>query len=304
MNSILKTCLVRGILGFLGLLLVIGFIQNEIHKPRPSLFGPQWSLEEFQYYFVGDLPKTATDIQYRSLTGYGLLSFKASPSDAIAFAQHFCYGSLLTGYDPFNSFDTFDNKSGDGFLIQTQSRYFYYSHSIHTVNTQLGNRCNDIKRLGLHQIVVYTQDKTQYEVKLEISSTCGSQAAPHPCDGLPVPYTNHGSMKLNTTYVVNARYAEGDTWEISLEPNKQYTLFVKPRGAQSQTRHDFQAATVPALTSESDTTYCEACWLDTRGSSQDAFEASFLSPASGLSYINLFWMSPEFTYEISVIQKK
>ncbi len=250
MNSILKFFSIKSILVITGLSLAafVFFVQYEFQKPRPDLFGPVWSLEDLQHYFVGDLPQNATDIQYQSHTSYGLLSFKASPSDALAFAQRFCYGSLLTGYDPFNSFDTNDNKSGDGFLIQTESGEFYYSHPTHIDNTLLGNRCSDIRRGGIHQLVVYTQDKTQYLVKLEISATCTNQTAPHPCDGNPVSYSKHGYIKLNTTYEIDSRYAEGDNWEISLEPRKQYSLLVKPKqGQQDLNRHDFQANTSPSI---------------------------------------------------------
>ncbi len=290
---------------FCGLIVLISvFAYREYtSKSNRFLFVGDWSLEELQQYFVGDLPKSAVDIQYKALGNYGLLSFNASPSEALAFAQRFCYGSLLIGYDPFNSVDTMDNKSGDGYLIQTESREFYYSHSNRVVNTQLGNRCSDLKRGGLHQIVVYTQDKTLYEVKLEISATCMNQNAPHICDGNLVHYMKHGSMKLNTTYEVNSRYAEGDSWEIPLEPNKQYTLLVRPKvGQQEQNRQDFQAAISPSVVTGNEP-YCEACWVDSRGSSEEPFEASFLGSLTGLSHINLFWMGSDFTYEFSVVSK-
>jgi hypothetical protein len=301
----LKLFSIKGIFVIAGLLLVafVFFVQYELQKPRPDLFGPVWSLEDLQHYFVGELPPNAIDIQYQSLTSDGLLSFKASPSDVLEFAQRFCYGSLLSGYDPFNSVDTNDNKSGDGYLIQTNPEYFYYSHPIHIDNTILGNRCNDLKRGGIHQLVVYTKDKTHYEIKLEISATCTNQNAPHPCDGVAVRYSKHGSIKLNTTYTVDSHYAEGDSWDISLEPNKQYTLIVKPKEGQlDQSRHDFQAAILPLVVTGNEP-YCEACWVDTRGSSLNTFEIGFLAPAIGLSHINLFWMGSEFTYEISVEPK-
>ncbi|MBA3869317.1 MAG: hypothetical protein H0X30_09190 [Anaerolineae bacterium] len=303
MNSILKMGIPKIILSVSGFLFLISLIAYLVQPPKLNrfLFGADWSLEELQQLFTGELPKSAVDIQYQALATYGLLSFKSSPSDALAFAQRFCYGSLLTGYDPFNSVDTNDNKSGDGYLIQTESSKFYYSHSIHPVNTQLGNRCSDLKRGGLHQLVVYTQDETLYEVKLEISATCMNQNAPHPCDGILVHYSDHGSIKLNTTYAVDAHYAKGDSWEISLKPNKQYKLIVKPKeGQQDQTRHDFQAAIFPSIVTGNEP-YCEACWIDTRGSSQDTLEVSFLGSPTGLSIIRLFWMSSDFTYEISVV---
>ena len=305
MRRILKMGTAKTILVISGFLFLGSIVAYIVQPPQVDgyLFSPKWSLEDLKHYFTGELPQSAVDIQYQSRGSYGLLSFKSSPTDALAFAHRFCYGTLLTGYDPFNSVDTNDNKSDDGYLIQTNSEYFYYSHPIHTDNTLLGNRCSDIRRGGIHQLVVYTQDKTQYEVKLEISATCTNQNAPHPCDGIAVRYSKHGSIKLNTTYEVDARYAGGDSWDISLEPNKQYTLRVKPKtGQQDQTRHDFQANTSPSIVTGNEP-YCEACWLDMRGSSQDSFEASFLGSPTGLSHINLFWMSSGFIHEMSVVSK-
>ena len=117
LNRILRMSLPKIILVFSGLLFLIPIIAYLVQPPKSNrfLFGADWSLEELQQYFVGDLPKSAVDIQYKALATYGLLSFKSSPSDALVFAQRFCYGSLLTGYDPFNSVDTEDNKSGDGY---------------------------------------------------------------------------------------------------------------------------------------------------------------------------------------------
>jgi hypothetical protein len=302
MNSILKigkakTVLILAVLSFMTLLFVY-LMQSQ--KPDEFLFGAKWSLDELEQQFIGALPKSAMDIEYQSLANYALLSFKASPQEVLEFAKRFCYGSLIAGYDPFNSIDT-DGSNGT-YLIQTNPEYFYFSHSINNLDTQLGNRCSDIQRGGLHQIVVYTQDDNLYEVKLEISGTCTNQNAPHPCDGIAIAYTNQGSIELSKSYSIQGRYTEGDSWEISLEPDKQYKLIVKPKDIeQNQSRSDYQVSVIPTLTSGNEP-YCEACWINTHGSSQQILEINFAAPSWGLSNIRLFWMGVDQPYEISVVE--
>lgn len=302
MHRVFRFSAVKIILSFIGLLflVLIGVSFIAAPKPKQLLLGAQWSLEELEKLFIGNFPKNATDVQYQSLANYALLSFSSPPSDALEFAKRFCYGSLIEGYDPFSSIDS--NNLSDDILIQTNPDYFYYSHSINNLNPQMGNRCSDLRRGGLHQIVVYKNDDNLYQVKLEISATCNNQNAPHPCEGIAVSYTNHGAMKIGQFYSFKSKYAEGDSWGIPLESKRQYKLIIKPKeGQQSQNQSDFQALITPVLASDNET-YCEACWVNTRGSSQEILEAIFLGPVSGMSKVKLFWMGLENIYEIGIFE--
>jgi hypothetical protein len=269
-------------------------------KSNPYLFSGHWSLEYLQREFIGDLPKSAIDIQYQPLGNYALLTFRSSPLEAFEFAKRFCYGVLLEGYDPFNSVDNHD--ANNGYLIQTSPGYFYYSHPINNLNTQSGNRCNDIKRGGLHQIAVYTKDSRLYEVKLEISAACTNQNAPHPCDGIAVFHRIQGSIELGKSYTIRSRYAEGDSWQIIVEPDKEYKLMLSLKDAQqTQNFGGVQVSIIPVLISGNEP-YCEACWVNTYNTSDEASEISFFSPSSGQLNINLLWMNADKTYEMSVVQ--
>jgi hypothetical protein len=161
------------------------------HECSDYLFSARWCLDELETLFTGPLPADAADIHYDNGPVYALLSFKAPPESANEFANRFCAGFLYQGYDPFN---TQDNVSGDiGHLVQTQEDMFYYSSSPDSSRTLYGNRCFDLARGGLNQILVDRTLPETYTIKLEISGGCNSRARPYPCSVPPTDYPNHDS---------------------------------------------------------------------------------------------------------------
>lgn len=300
MNHLLKIGRAKATLiltGFTLIFLILTYGSQALKSDR-YLFSGKWDLEYLQQAFIGDLPEGAIDIRYQSLGNYALLNFRASPPEALEFAQRFCYGVLFEGYDPFNSVDNHD--AGNGYLIQTNPQYFYYSHPINPAKAQLGNRCSDIQRGGLHQIVVNTEQSDLYEITLEVSATCANQNAPHPCDGISIAYRTQGSIQLDESYMVRSRYAEGDSWNITLEPNEHYYLILKSNDTQPiQNRGGVQVSIIPILTSGNEP-YCEACWINTYHTFQEFSEIPFVSPSDGKLNIRLFWMNTHHVYEMSV----
>lgn len=111
----------------------------------------QWNFEEIVEYIDTSYPEDATDIEYDSCrfrrSGSQLncaffinVSFKAPPSQAIAFAENICEGILYQDYDPFNSSLPAEDTSEEVFLVTNLFNPYYYQSD--APDTILGNQCD------------------------------------------------------------------------------------------------------------------------------------------------------------------
>lgn len=72
---------------------------------------PVGSLRALTHHFIGELLEIAIAVPYESSVDhyrgheYGLLKFKAEPTEMIEFVNRFCEGFGYKGYDPFNAID-------------------------------------------------------------------------------------------------------------------------------------------------------------------------------------------------------
>src|SRR5258708_24450601 len=248
-----------------GLFLCGSFVQRTLIDLSDLSFFPHWSLNQFQSYFSGPLPTDATDINYISKDNAGQLTFKASPSSATGFASRFCFGFLYRGYDPFNAVD--DEKAQNGYLIQTERDYFYYSHSQGTSTTYLGNRCYDTNRGGLHQIAINETNPNQYTRRVEVLSVSLTQHLPHKCDGIHISYRNQGELVVgDVPKTVASHYGAADTWDVTVTPGARYEVRVSLVKPTPDTPYGNQLhLTTGAVSVNGNEPYCADCWRDTRG---------------------------------------
>jgi hypothetical protein len=109
------------------------------------------------------IPEHALNVHYEGANRngeYGItyldLTFKASPNVMAAFTEHLCGGILYEQYDPFHSIDDRDPIHAqhiiEVFLPDPMYPYSYYSYSLGTPDTVVGNRCigNNLFELQLY----------------------------------------------------------------------------------------------------------------------------------------------------------
>jgi hypothetical protein len=110
-----------------------------------SLQAKAQDISDIENYLKINIPKDATGLNadigdVRDF--YINLSFKASSSNILAFASHFCGGVLHQGYDPFNDIKADDAVPGS-FKVEMMHpfSYSFYSYSPRTSPLKVGVYC-------------------------------------------------------------------------------------------------------------------------------------------------------------------
>lgn len=166
------------------------FILGAIYIIRSTqeYYNPKFTLGEIGDYLNAPIPSHATDLDYDSLSYWGLyihLSFKASPESVTQFAQHICGGVLHSGYNPFDAVDS-SQPFPNAIFVRARD-FVYYSHSFNTPDTIWGNRCQGENGFT-HRILVNKTNPTFHTVKFELPNDCNTAQPPLPCTTLGYNY--------------------------------------------------------------------------------------------------------------------